>query len=420
MLALKTFDMTRGEGEWKNMQPIVRSSFKQMFEQFEKQQQQIHDLLEIAVNLKGQLALRPTQEDLQRMVEDKVRKLLPRSVTKDRHESLILSVSELRAELERKASMQYVDESLRRKIDKGDALVKQLSTSSTDLQAAIRGMIKEETQGLAAELGQVKSTQQTLLRTMTDLSREAGSSRELRSQVNYISSTLQDLNRTVSAMDFERLERSLQHKPDRAEVDSMMALKAEQSAMVLGLGAVERAIADQDRVLTSLRLRPVASGGGGDAVGGERWFATSGATAGATSGVSAQDEWDVLNAAKEGGWLGFDEGEVGRGAGGEVGEMSKRLRAGRDEIALSALWQRVQVLAREHSRSRSEARETLARVDALENTLGQCAGAAQVEALAVIAEEQRVSCFSCSPLSFPLSRSLDRALSCRTTRINRF
>lgn len=396
MLALKTFDMTRGEGEWKNMQPIVRSSFKQMFEQFEKQQQQIQDLLEIAVNLKGQLALRPTLEDLQRTVEDKMRKLLPRSVTKDRHESLILSVSELRAELERKASMQYVDESLRRKIDKGDALVKQLSTSSTDLQAVIRGMIKEETQGLAAELGQVKSMQQTLLRTMTDLSREAGSSRELRSQVNYISSTLQDLNRTVSAMDFERLERSLQHKPDRAEVDSMMALKAEQSAMVLGLGAVERAIADQDRVLTSLRLRPVASGGDGDAVGGERWF---GATSGATSGASARDEWDVLNAAKEGGWLGFDEGEVGRGAGGEVGEMSKRLRAGRDEIALSALWQRVQVLARENSRSRSEAREMLARVDALEKTLGQCAGAAQVEALAVIAEEQRVSCFCCSPLS---------------------
>ena len=383
MLALKTFDMTRGEGEWKNMQPIVRSSFKQMFEQFEKQQQQIQDLLEIGVNLKGQLALRPTQEDLQRMVEDKVRKLLPRSVTMDRHESLILSVSELRADLERKASMQYVDDSLRRKIDKGDALVKQLSTSSTDLQAVIRGMIKEETQGLAAELGQVKSMQQTLLRTMTDLSREAGSSRELRSQVNYISSTLQDLNRTVSAMDFERLERSLQHKPDRAEVDCMMALKAEQSAMILGLGAVERAIAEQDRVLTSLRLRSVASGGGGDEVGGERWFATTGA--------GTEDELDVLNAAREGEWLGFDEGEARRGAGGEGGEMGKRLRAGRDEVALSALWQRVQVLARVHSRSHSGVREMLARVDALEKTLGQCAGAAQVEALAVIAEEQRVS-----------------------------
>jgi len=141
----KRFDLIRGEGDWTNMQSVVRSSFKELFDHSEKQQQQIQDLLEIAINLKSQLALRPSQEELQRIVEDKVRQLLPRSVSKDKHESLAANVAALRSELERKATVAYVDDSLRRKLDKSDAVVRQLATSGADLQVSLRALVYEWT-----------------------------------------------------------------------------------------------------------------------------------------------------------------------------------------------------------------------------------------------------------------------------------
>ena len=82
---------------------------------------------------------------MQRIVEDKVRQLLPRSVTKDKHESLAANVAALRSELERKATVAYVDDSLRRKLDKSDAVVRQLATSGADLQVSLRALVYEWT-----------------------------------------------------------------------------------------------------------------------------------------------------------------------------------------------------------------------------------------------------------------------------------
>jgi len=403
----KRFDLIRGEGDWKNMQSVVRSSFKELYDHSEKQQKQIQDLLEIAINLKSQLALRPSQEELQRIVEDKVRLLLPRSVSKDKHESLAANVAALRSELERKATVAYVDDSLRRKLDKSDAVVRQLATSGADLQVSLRALVKEETSMLVTELGQVRSMQETLYRQLADTQRDAGPGGagrfELRAQLSALSSTVDDLSRTVASIDLDHLERSVAAKADRVEVESLLAAKAERSALASGLGAVERALAEHDRVITSLRLRPI---------GGPSSSAGAATTGGSKGGIAADDHigdgWDFgqllgMDANLFDSTVGMDMG-VGVGMlgvidgapsstdleGGATG-VGRRLRAGREEMVLQSLWQRVQVLSREVGRGRSECRVLSVRVDGLEVAVNACAGAAQVEALAVIAEEQRVS-----------------------------
>jgi hypothetical protein len=189
----------------------------------------------------------------------------------------------------------------------------------------------------------------------------------------------------VAVIDVGSLERALAHKADRRDLDGLLAGKADKSVVAAGLDAVERALADQERIVTALRLRPVGAGNGSGPGSGGAAANGFGAT------YAADEEADLLNATLfgggGGGGGGVDVDDVAEG--GEMG-MGRRLRAGREEVVLSALWSRVQALSRDVVRWRGESRATLLRVDGLETAVNSCAGVAQAEALSVIAEEQKV------------------------------
>jgi len=413
MESLRRADLIRGEGEWRNMQPIVRSTFKSLLDQVDRQQQQIEGLLEIALNLKAQLALRPSMEEVERIVADKLRQL-PRSVSKEKHENVVLSLQELRSEVERRATVQYVDDCLRRKIDRSDSLVRQMATKGTEVQEAIRGHVREENKNILAEIGQAKSRHEALFRTVTELSREvsssgggvgggAGGAKDLRAQVNFVSNEVQELGRRVGAMNYEAVTRQLHAKADRAEVDQQLSLKMDHAAASLALCATERALAEHERLLTSLRLRPMASSSSSSSSGGgaggvaaalgsaiddplnASLFGLDGAMGGADDLEDSMAHYDQTQA----------DGDKGLGLG-----LGGRLRAGRGEIVLASLWQRLQALARDVGGVRGDARQVRVRLDGLEAAVNACAGVAQTEALAVIAEEQKVCLFSLLLYSF--------------------
>lgn len=364
-LDIRHMDMVRGEGDWRNMQPIVRSSFKSLYDQSSNQQKQIADLLEIAVNLKAQLALRPSLEDVKRIIDDKVRHTMLKADSKSRQESTLESLNVMRADLERKATIQYVDDSLRRKIDKGDALVKHLTSGGTELQQTLRALVKDETQKLAAEIGQIRNTQDMLRRSVTDLSRDVGSIKDLRAELNSVSRGLQEVTSAlaVGALD-PRVEQALQRKADRQDLDSIATLKVDRSALSVTLATIERALSDHERALTILRLRPPGVTG---------------------RGVTAEDEFDVPCSSMFAG--GDVSGVVLEDAASEGGEIGRRIREGRDSAVFAALWQRTQTLEREVARFRAERRDFQGRIEALEEGLALSAGVAQAEALSVIIEE---------------------------------
>jgi hypothetical protein len=196
-------------------------------------------------------------------------------------------------------------------------------------------------------------------------------------------------------MNYEAVTRQLHAKADRAEVDQQLSLKMDHAAASLALCATERALAEHERLLTSLRLRPMASSSSSSSSGG------GGGGAAAALGSAIDDPLNASLFGLDGAMDGADDledsmahydqthadGDKGLGLGG-------RLRAGRGEIVLASLWQRLQALARDVGGVRGDARQVRVRLDGLEAAVNACAGVAQTEALAVIAEEQKVCLFS--------------------------
>lgn len=96
-----------------------------VFDHIDKQQQQISHLTDIVTTLKSQLATKVSANNLDETIISKVKThFFPPS--RDEIDDLRQNVSNLKADIQRKASIRYVDDSLRRKLDKTDVLVKTL------------------------------------------------------------------------------------------------------------------------------------------------------------------------------------------------------------------------------------------------------------------------------------------------------
>lgn len=127
-------DLIRGEGEWKNMQEIVRRTFKICFDQMQKQSEQITKLAGNVASLKVQLAARPDFDEIDKMIESKSVKTT-KGASREELDKLSRSLVNVKADLERKAAMSYVDDCLRRKVDKSDILVHNLSKMTSSQYA---------------------------------------------------------------------------------------------------------------------------------------------------------------------------------------------------------------------------------------------------------------------------------------------
>ena len=120
-------DLIRGEGEWRNMQEIIRKTFRVTFEKISRQQEQILQLNQSLIALKTQTTAMPTGQELNDIILCKVRSL-PKDISRNEIDDIRQQLADLRADVQRRPSMRYVDDSLRRKLDKTDALVKNLQT----------------------------------------------------------------------------------------------------------------------------------------------------------------------------------------------------------------------------------------------------------------------------------------------------
>lgn len=149
MLSAELQDLSLGQGEWRNMQQIIRKTFKLCLEKQQEQSQQISHLLSQVLKLKEELTQRPTWADVENMIMLKT--------THDKHiasfrskqssasvggnytannsssnseiEELKLQVSQLKSECERRATIQSMQTALNRKADRVDLQNLRESTS---------------------------------------------------------------------------------------------------------------------------------------------------------------------------------------------------------------------------------------------------------------------------------------------------
>lgn len=119
-------DLVRGDGEWKNMQEVVRKTFKLFFEHMERQNEQIANLTTQMAVMQRDLARVPTIKDVDKAIEMKV-KYSRKSPSSDELDKITSAIYNIKSDMERKASIRYVDETMRKKMDKSDAVALQLS-----------------------------------------------------------------------------------------------------------------------------------------------------------------------------------------------------------------------------------------------------------------------------------------------------
>jgi hypothetical protein len=117
-----TTDLVRGEGKWKNMQEVVRNAFRLGFETADQQQDQISQLIKVAAEMRLQMAEKLSGSEISKLLES--RELSgPKVATQEDLFRLESKLQETRADIARMATTRYVDDSLRRKADKSDALI---------------------------------------------------------------------------------------------------------------------------------------------------------------------------------------------------------------------------------------------------------------------------------------------------------
>jgi hypothetical protein len=148
-------DLVRGEGEWRNMQEVIRKTFRITFLQLERQQEQIDKLMGVTATLREALATKMTEKEVELLLATRQRDA-KRGISEE-VAFIAHQLNDVKADIERKASLRYVDDSLRRKVDKSDVLVKTSQSIQTSEAAthALTGFGTEVSK-LSGEVGSLR------------------------------------------------------------------------------------------------------------------------------------------------------------------------------------------------------------------------------------------------------------------------
>ena len=243
-------DLVRGEGEWRNMQEVIRKTFRMTFMQMEKQQEQIDSLLKTTHTLKEALSTKMSEKEVNQLIANQ--DVAAKKTHQDELTFMNHQLTSMKVDLERKASARYVDESLRRKVDKTDILMK-TSSQLTSLSTT-QGQISEITR-ISGEVGKLSMKMEMVEKTIkdsNDMMKNVTSSSEtvgIQNQLNQVYSLLQECPKR------EEMAKMGEHKMERKEIERMMSEKADKTSLLTHFTRVEQALADQEKSITSMRLR---------------------------------------------------------------------------------------------------------------------------------------------------------------------
>jgi regulator of replication initiation timing len=254
-------NLIRGEGEWKNMQEIIRRTFKQCFDTIEKQSEQIVHLVGQVASLKKHMSKEVmSRGEIESMVEIKVEKMIPTSkryIQRHEYDGLVERVINMRSDLERKASMRYVDDNLRSKMDKSDALVKNISILSNSKYAS-------QLTSIFSDLSETKMTVESLVKMTTDLSKDVNDHVVDRNNFHIAKNQIDTIYRSLST-DYctkNHLQLLLDQKQDISGLQSELSTKADSHRLDAFSHRVESILESHEKSITQLRLRGGGGGGG--------------------------------------------------------------------------------------------------------------------------------------------------------------
>lgn len=241
LFGIDEIDLKRGEGDWTNMQPVVRKSFAAIFDVIEKQQQQIAELKDTVSKLKREVDKKPNQSDISRQITD-ARTLTPDVMRKSDLMAVHALLVDVKADVERKASVRYVDDSCRRKIDKSDVSMRPL------LQNA------EHISKLSVDLAMLKQHVDKYDQIPAQLS-EIKAKAASKDDVKNVLSRIDSLSATVAERpDSDAVLALLSNKADVKEIDGRvdLILNHRHDGTKDEIEALERMMLDHEHRLTTV------------------------------------------------------------------------------------------------------------------------------------------------------------------------
>jgi len=207
-------DLERGEGEWKNMQGVVRRSFKDCIDRLNGHQTSLDHLSQVILGVNDKLASRTSTQDVLKLLEreDFTKKVKHDGHFHDRLDKLEYSITKLaalRAELDKKSDISYVDNVCSRKVEKTDVSIRALlsETLKGDISA-----LRAELRDMRKKLG-VQETVQAQLQHSHDLH----------------SNTLHEMQ--TLARELKTLKERLDSYPGFSQLLALLDRKADKSAL---------------------------------------------------------------------------------------------------------------------------------------------------------------------------------------------
>jgi hypothetical protein len=244
MISSELTSLERGEGEWKNLQPSLRRAFLRLFETTNKQDDMINELTSEISLLRQQLSSRPTKDEILKMIDTRFISTTHIPIKNDIDE-LRLQLVDMKADLQRKVSTRYVDDALRRKVDRTEPILKNANIYSS------QGMT--ELNKISGDLGDVKARTDMLVKNYTDLNNDvkscadAHSFRQLQSQVNELYSIVS------SCISRDQVDSMLSLKKIGKEIDTGYD-RADTANNTANIFRLEKTVAEHERLLINIRL----------------------------------------------------------------------------------------------------------------------------------------------------------------------
>lgn len=379
MSTLEFDDLIRGEGEWRNMQDIIRRTFRQSFEKIGQQQDQISQLIASVSSLKSQLAAKPTNQEIDDMILSKIR-TSPKHITRDEIDDIRLQLANVRADMQRKSSIRYVDDSLRRKLDKTDVLVKNFQ--SMHVLEEYTEIIK-----ISSDLGEMKSKYDILAKTLNEVCEDirstakAGDMFVVRELVEELYKMMGDCVTTI------KLDECLTPKVNSNDLAYILEAKADKVEMSTQIYKLDKAFADHEKFITAIRLKMNDEGVfySDYALGDTSLKNASYHFKSKHRGNQSQTRWNQAEESFESQLTDFGKGENNFFSLGNKAALDVRM-----EVIVKSLWQNIQTMSRDLSRVKDDNKVIKERLLSAESTTQLMAGLEQVGILATVVEEQKL------------------------------
>ena len=361
--------LERGEGEWKNLQPSLRRAFLRLFETTNKQDDMINELTSEISLLRQQLSSRPTKDEILKMIDTRFISTTHIPIKNDIDE-LRLQIVDMKADLQRKVNVRYVDDALRRKVDRTEPILKNANL--------ISGQSITELNKISGDIGDVKARTDMLVKNYSELNKDvkncadAHAFRQLQSQVNELYSIVS------SCINRDQVDSMLSLKKLGKEMDNVFD-KADTANNTANIFRLEKIVAEHEKLLINIRLM----------LNDEAFFNEEQDKN--IENINIASNFTPLNNSpnRQSGHKSFIN-TGGTKISLNPNDNNKVINEARSEAIITNLYKKLLTTENENKSLKKEIDSAIKKINKLESEFQNVAGALQVETLAVILEEQKI------------------------------